>query len=105
MITPTLVIEHLEELYLLAGPAPRAGTRQGDHQAIHDGAVGCAGERIVAVGTTADVRKLAPPSAATRVIDARGRSLVPGFVDGHTHVVFAGDRRQDRKSTRLNSSH
>jgi imidazolonepropionase len=33
--------------------------------------------------------------ASTRVIDGRGRSLVPGFVDGHTHVVFAGDRREE----------
>src|SRR6185295_2030664 len=32
---------------------------------------------------------------STRVIDGRGRSLVPGFVDGHTHVVFAGDRREE----------
>ena len=33
--------------------------------------------------------------AGTRVIDGRGHSLVPGFVDGHTHVVFAGDRRDE----------
>jgi imidazolonepropionase len=31
----------------------------------------------------------------TRRIDGRGRSLVPGFVDAHTHVVFAGDRREE----------
>ena len=95
MTPPTLVIEHLEELYPVAGPAPRAGRRQGDHAAIRDGAVACAGQKIVAVGPTADVRQIAPPGASTRVVDGRGRSLVPGFVDGHTHVVFAGDRRQE----------
>ena len=34
-------------------------------------------------------------TSATRVIDGRGRSLVPGFVDPHTHVVYAGDRRDE----------
>jgi imidazolonepropionase len=92
---PTLVIEHLEELYPVAGPAPRAGGRQGDHAAIRDAAIACAGERILAVGTTADVRQAAPPGSETRVIDGRGKSVVPGFVDGHTHIVFAGDRRQE----------
>ncbi|HKW02748.1 MAG TPA: hypothetical protein VJN96_23195, partial [Vicinamibacterales bacterium] len=95
MTAPTLVIEHLEELYPVAGPGPRAGRRQGDHAAIRDGAIACAGERILSVGTTADVRQAAPPGSATRVIDGRGKSLVPGFVDGHTHIVFAGDRRQE----------
>ena len=95
MTAPTFVIEHLDEVYPVAGPAPRAGRRQGDHAAIRDGAVACAGEAIVAVGTTEDVRRAAPPGPATRVVDGRGRSLVPGFVDGHTHIVFAGDRRQE----------
>ena len=52
----TLLIEHLDELCPVAGPAPRAGTRQGDHGPIADGAVACAGARIVAAGSTADVR-------------------------------------------------
>lgn len=43
-----------------------------------------AGEQIVAVGTTAHVRSLA--SASTRVIDAGGRRIVPGFHDSHWHL-------------------
>jgi len=67
---------------------------------IADGAVACEGATIVAAGTTAAVRaavQSAGPGldAAARVIDGRGHSLVPGFVDGHTHVVFAGDRRDE----------
>jgi predicted amidohydrolase YtcJ len=42
------------------------------------------GERIVAVGTTAQINKLAGP--ATRRIDLRGRTVVPGFNDAHTHL-------------------
>jgi imidazolonepropionase len=91
----TLVIEHLEQLYAVAGPAPRAGGRQGDDRFIPDGAIASDGERILAVGTTTAVRAAVTVSPATEVIDGRGTSLVPGFVDGHTHVVFAGDRRDE----------
>ena len=48
-------------------------------------AVAIRGERIVAVGTTADLRRLA--GASTRVIDVGGRVVVPGFNDAHDHVL------------------
>src|SRR5690606_6735222 len=79
----------------VAGPGPRAGIRQGDISAFHDGAVAVAGETIVAVGTSAEVRAAVSVSDRTVIVDGRGRSLVPGFVDPHTHVVFAGDRREE----------
>ena len=49
------------------------------------------GERIAAVGSSAEVRKLAAGTAA-RVVDARGQMLVPGFVDAHVHFVDGGFR-------------
>ena len=91
----TLLIEHLDELWPVAGPAPRAGRRQGDHAPVADGAIACAGATIVAAGSTAEVRRSVQTNEKTRVVDGRGRSLVPGFVDGHTHVVYAGDRRDE----------
>ena len=91
----TLVIEHLDELHPVEGPAPRAGARQGDHTFIPDGAIASDGSRIVAAGSTAHVRETVTIGHDTRVVDGRGRSLVPGFVDAHTHVVFAGDRRDE----------
>ncbi len=91
----TLLIEHLDQLFSVAGPGPRAGARQGDIVAIADGAVAVSGATIVATGTSADVRAAVTVTPATTVVDGRGRSLVPGFVDPHTHVVFAGDRRDD----------
>ena len=91
----TLVIEHLDELWPVAGAAPRSGPAQGNHTPIVDGAVACAGATIIAVGSTAEVREAAGATAETKIIDGRGRSLVPGFVDGHTHVVYAGDRRDE----------
>jgi predicted amidohydrolase YtcJ len=44
--------------------------------------------KIVAVGTDAAIRALARP--ATRVIDAQGRTVVPGLIDSHIHAVRAG---------------
>jgi predicted amidohydrolase YtcJ len=52
-------------------------------------AVALAGERILAVGSRAEVEALAGP--ATRVIDAGGRTLLPGFVESHLHLVLGGN--------------
>ena len=46
------------------------------------------GDHVVAVGT-------GPAPAADRRIDAGGRCVIPGFVDSHTHLVFAGDRASE----------
>jgi predicted amidohydrolase YtcJ len=51
-------------------------------------AVAISGERIVAVGSSAELRPLAGP--ATRVIDLRGQFVVPGFNDAHVHVDSTG---------------
>jgi hypothetical protein len=54
-------------------------------------AVAIAGDRIVAVGTSAEIRRLVRPS--TRVIDLRGRLAVPGFIDGHGHFMGLGQAK------------
>ena len=45
-------------------------------------------ERIIAVGTTADITRLAGPR--TTRIDLHGRSVVPGLIDNHMHLLRAG---------------
>jgi imidazolonepropionase len=91
----TLLIEHLDQLYTVAGPSLRAGARQGDLRSIADGAIACEGATILAAGSTEDVRAQVKLAADAEIVDGRGHSLVPGFVDPHTHVVFAGDRRDE----------
>lgn len=51
-------------------------------------ALAVAGNRFVAVGDEADVMQHA--GAGTRVIDARGRRVIPGLVDSHIHVIRGG---------------
>jgi len=51
-------------------------------------AVAVRGDRIVAVGTSQDVARLAGPN--TRRIDLRGKSVIPGLIDNHMHLLRAG---------------
>jgi len=57
---------------------------------VEHGAVAVQGDRIVLVGPTPEV--LAHAGEDTTLIDASGKVVMPGFVDPHTHLVFAGDR-------------
>lgn len=68
---------------------PQRGHRLGDLGLIEDGAVACADGYVVAVGPSAEVRA---DWQAPVEMDASGRVVCPGFVDAHTHVVWAGDR-------------
>lgn len=53
--------------------------------AAQPGAVAIRGDRILAAGDSAEVARYV--GAGTRVIDARGGLVMPGFVDGHTHFI------------------
>ena len=79
------------QLVTLAGAAgPRTGAALRDLAIIEDGAMLIAEGRIVKTGTRAEIERLI--SSGDSVIDAGGRLVMPGFVDAHTHPVFAGNR-------------
>ncbi|WP_427174044.1 imidazolonepropionase [Arthrobacter sp. 92] len=61
-------------------------TQDAQHRVLKDAAVVIEGERISWIGPAA-----AAP-AADDAVDAGGRALLPGWVDSHTHLIFAGDR-------------
>jgi imidazolonepropionase len=88
----TLVIRHCRQLISCAGAAPRRGAQQGNVEIVADGAVAVAGERIVFAGPSSDLESAVALADGARVVDAPELSLVPGFVDAHTHAVFGGDR-------------
>ena len=62
---------------------------------VEDGAVAIADSQIVASGSTETVTREYPPENAAVSIDAAGKTVLPGFVDAHTHAVFAGDRADE----------
>lgn len=86
-----LIIEHAKQLVTAKGYSerPAIGPEMKDVGILEDGAVAIAGEKIVAVGKTSEV--LSEYVAAGK-IDATGKIVTPGFIDAHTHFVFAGSR-------------
>jgi imidazolonepropionase len=90
-----LLIRHIRQLITCAGGAPRSGADQRDLPIVHDGAVAADGERILFAGPDAEMPASLASAPDSRVIDGRGLSVVPGFVDAHTHAMFAGDRREE----------
>jgi len=89
------LIHNTAEVLTCAGPAPRAGSRQGDVRSIARAAVAAYAGRIVFVGFESLVSSEVELAPGALVVDAHGGVVVPGFVDPHTHVVFAGDRREE----------
>lgn len=85
-----LLIYNIGQLVTLAGPpGPRRGAAMRDLGIIADGAVAVAGGQVVAVGKSDDLRATVKPGTT---LDAAGCAVVPGFVDPHTHLPWAGHR-------------
>ncbi len=90
----TLCIVNIGQLVALSGPArPRVGPELRELALNTDAAMLIEGDRITAVGTYADLG--ARIGRDTAVIDAERRCITPGFVDAHTHLVFAGNRADE----------
>jgi imidazolonepropionase len=83
-----MLIHSASQLLTLAG-GPQRGNRLGDLGIIEDGAVLVQDGRIAALGSSAELRQLYKDEEQ---LDASGRVVMPGLVDAHTHVVWAGDR-------------
>lgn len=92
-IAADLVITQLDALATPVGPAPLTGRDQGRIDVIRDAALAARDGALVFAGTAAACRREVTLLAGGREVDGRGCTAVPGFVDPHTHAVFAGDRR------------
>jgi len=94
-MTADFVIRRARQILTCRGPAPRCGRDQGDVAAVADGTIAAARGRIVFVGPADEWDRTGSTTADAATLDAAGRTVVPGFVDPHTHLVFAGERREE----------
>jgi imidazolonepropionase len=91
--TVDLLVHSAAQLVTCAAPdGPRRGRAMDDAGVVLDGAVAIKDGRIVAAGPSED---LLARYVAEEELDATGCVVCPGFVDPHTHVVYAGDRVGD----------
>ena len=90
-----LFFRNASQLLTLAGsPVPRRGAALGELGIIPRGGVLTEGEVILHVGSTRSLEREAVRLGA-EPIDCSGRVVMPGFVDSHTHLIFAGSRVND----------
>jgi imidazolonepropionase len=86
METVDILIKNANEIITLKGPnKPRIRDKMADLSIIEGGSVAIKDRKIVETGKNLNFN-------AEKIIDAKGKTIMPGFVDPHTHLVFAGSR-------------
>jgi imidazolonepropionase len=95
MIEADLAITGISELATPIGDRALSGPDADHLRVIEDAAVACTNGRIVFVGPESDFHQAVAMQPGGRTIDAQGGTVLPGFVDAHTHLPFAGWREQE----------
>lgn len=94
MIGDKLLIRNAAQVVTCSGFKAKKGKEMSDLHIIEDGAVASTDGIITHVGPTEDILRQINADDYLE-IDASGRALLPGFVDSHTHFVFAGYREEE----------
>ena len=90
-----LLLVNLAEVATPEGSTPRRGADQRRVRRIRDAEVLCRGGRIAFVGPAEERRRQFGELPEAERLDGRGGTLVPGFVDPHTHLPWAGSREEE----------
>jgi len=94
-----ILIKDIGQLVTCAnkGKLPKAGKKQSETGLIRNGNIFIEKDKIAFAGSNAELKKFLAGSAVKNydVIDGRGKVITPGFIDSHTHFVFAGSREDE----------
>ncbi len=89
----SLAVLHASQLVTMAGPKrPRFGKELSELKIIRDGGMLIRDGKIETLGPSDEIEKNVGDA---EIVDARNRVVMPGFVDAHTHLIFAGNRLDD----------
>lgn len=103
-MSSSLLLTNCSQLVTLRGPAPRRGKALANAGVIRDGAVLIEDGKFAAVGPRTEIEAL-PEALAAEKLDACGRIALPGFVDSHTHLVFAASRAEEYEMRNAGASY
>ena len=95
MIEADLTVVGISELATPQGQSARIGADLGRLRVVRDAALACRGDRVVFVGTERELPQAVRLAPGGRILEALGATVLPGFVDAHTHVPFAGWRESE----------
>ncbi len=91
-MTHTLIVINIGQLVALSsGPVPRTGGAMGELGIVEDAALVAVDGEITWIGSNDEVEW----AGANDILDVRGMCVVPGFVDPHTHLIWAGSRERE----------
>lgn len=97
MVKAELIIENIKELVTCAGrnDRPRVGMEMSELNIISEGAIACHEDKIVWIGKQSELGREVSPSTQCTRIEGSGMVVTPGFIDPHTHLIFAGSREKE----------
>ncbi|MCX8159635.1 MAG: imidazolonepropionase [Candidatus Saccharicenans sp.] len=95
MTCADLVVAGLDQLLTCGGPAPKTGPAMREVGLLEKAWIaGCQG-KVIFVGSEKEFKEKVNPAENARIIDGRGLVGLPGLVDAHTHLPFAGNRERE----------
>ncbi len=93
MMKVDILVKNCAEIHTLQGPDHvRTGKEMEKTGKIEDGGLAVKGEKIIDVGPTKEIER---NHDADEVVDGSGKTIIPGFVDPHTHLIYAGSREDE----------
>jgi len=90
-----LLIENLAEIATPLGTTPRSGAAQSAVRRVRDGEIYCRAGRLAFVGSRSERERMWGELPGVARLDGRRATAVPGFVDAHTHLPWAGSREDE----------